>query len=81
MKELKNVSKTAWWAKVKSFQCYVEFSKVFPGLGKHIHQFQACNTLWVNSPAWCPIKIKLNPQQLMKSLSFQEILISLNYHR
>ena len=41
---------------------------------------QAFNTTWVNSPAWCTIKIKLYFQQLL-SLSFQELFISLKYHK
>ena len=42
---------------------------------------QAFNTTWVNSPAWCTIKIELYLQQLLTSLSFQELFISLKYHR
>ena len=41
----------------------------------------AFNTTWVNSPAWCTIKIELYLQQLLTSLSFQELFISLKYYR
>ena len=42
---------------------------------------QAFNTTWVNSPAWCTIKIELYLQQLLTSLSFQELFISSKHHK
>ena len=44
-----------------------------------IYNMQACNTTWVNSPAWWKIKIKLYFQPLMTSLSFQELFNSLKF--
>ena len=49
-------------------------------LGMDIENMQAFNTTWVNSPARCTIKIEVYLQQLL-SLTFQELFISLKYHR
>ena len=81
VKGWRNISKTTWWTKDKPFQCYLQFFKVITNLGIDIYNMQAFNTTWVNSPAWCTIKIGLYLQQLLTSLSFQELFISSRYHR
>ena len=81
MNEYMNTSKTTWWTKVKPFQCYLRFFKAIANLGANIYNMQAFNTTWVNSPAWCTIKVELYLQQLLTSLSFQEFFISKKYHR
>ena len=46
-------------AKVKPFQCYLHFFKVIVNLRMGIYNMQAFNSTWVNSPAWCTIKINI----------------------
>ena len=81
MNKYMNTSKTTSWTKVKPFQCYLQFFKAIANLGADICNMQAFNTTWVNSPAWCTIKVELYLQQLLTSLSFQELFISLKYYR
>ena len=42
---------TAWWAKIKPFQCYLEFFKVMANLSMGIYDMPAFNTTWLNSRA------------------------------
>ena len=72
---------TTWWDKVKPFQCYLEFFKMIANLGMGIYNMHAFNTTWLTSPAKCTMKFELYFQQLLASLSFQDIFISLKYHR
>ena len=48
-----NKSKATQSAKVKTFQCYLQFFKVIANIGMDIYNnMQAFKTTWVNNPAY-----------------------------